>query len=155
MYESLLDEAYNIGIEVVEIPLSNRNKGLYLDGIIAINSNIQSSTEKKCIMAEELGHHYTTVGNIINQSVTENRKQEEKARRWAVKKIASLNDFINAFEHGARTKEEFAEYMDITDEFLIWTADYYYKKYGLSKIVDEQYIIYFNPLGILKRFDSE
>ena len=33
-------------------------------------------TEKACVLAEELGHHYTTVGDIIDQKESENRKQE-------------------------------------------------------------------------------
>ena len=30
--------------------------------------------EKACVLAEELGHHYTTIGDIIDQKESENRK---------------------------------------------------------------------------------
>ena len=66
-YERLQDEACGDGIEVVDYPFeSKRIKGLYCDGTIAIRDNIDTTTEKACVLAEELGHHYTSVGNIID-----------------------------------------------------------------------------------------
>lgn len=35
-----------------------------------------TNVEKACVLAEGLGHYYTTVGNILNQSSTANHKQE-------------------------------------------------------------------------------
>ena len=44
-----------------------RIKGLYCDGYIAINKDIETETERACILAEELGHYYTSSGDIIDQ----------------------------------------------------------------------------------------
>lgn len=129
-------------------------KGFYTakgkSSIILLSKNLQTVNEKVCILAEEIGHHYTTVGDITDMSKVENRRQEEKARRWAAKRVASLKDFINAFEAGCRTREEFAEYISITEEFLDWALNYYHKKYGLMTTVDKRYIVYFQPFGIMK-----
>lgn len=40
--------------------------GLYFNGNIAIEKKL-TQTQKTCVLAEELGHHYTTVGNILDQ----------------------------------------------------------------------------------------
>lgn len=64
-YETLLDEAELERVQVVHTKLNGRIKGLYCDNFIAINSNISTSTEKVCVLAEELGHYHTTVGNIL------------------------------------------------------------------------------------------
>jgi hypothetical protein len=76
MYETLLQEAHEEEIEVVCIPLHGKLKGLYSCNVIAINSNTATEAEKACILAEELGHYHTTVGDILDQSKTQNRKQE-------------------------------------------------------------------------------
>lgn len=75
-YEELQDKACKDGIDVIDYPFnSNRIDGLYCDGTIAIRKDIETSAEKACVLAEELGHYYTSHGNIINMNdvKTENR----------------------------------------------------------------------------------
>ncbi len=78
-------------VHIAEMDLSDVSglKGLYYNGCIAIEQGL-SSNEKSCILAEELGHHYTTVGNILDQSSVSNRKQELRARMWAYNKLIGL-----------------------------------------------------------------
>ena len=85
-YEELLREE---SIPVTEIDMSAipHLKGLYCDGAIGIDKNIETNTEKACVLAEELGHHYTSTGNILDQSSVANRKQEQKARLWGYNKM--------------------------------------------------------------------
>lgn len=73
-YEKLQEEACKDGIDVIDYPFKSKKiKGLYCDGTIAIKDNIDTTTEKACVLAEELGHHYTSVGNIIDMEYTGNR----------------------------------------------------------------------------------
>ena len=96
-YEKLQDEACKDGIEVVDYPFeSERIKGLYCDGTIVIRDNIATTTEKACVLAEELGHHYTSVGNIIDMEYTGNRKQERQARLWGYNRSIGLFGLIRA-----------------------------------------------------------
>lgn len=87
-------------LNIVEMDLSEVSglKGLYVNGRIAINVKM-SDIEKACVLAEELGHHYTTYGNILDQSDTSNRKQELRARAWAYNKQIGLLGLIRAYEH--------------------------------------------------------
>lgn len=95
-------------------------------------------------MAEELGHYYTTVGNILDQTKTNNRKQEHKARRWAIKKFIRIEDFIKAFEADVRNRYELAEFLEVTEGFIDTMLDHFKGIYGIYKEVDG-YVIYFDP----------
>ena len=149
-YELLGDEACKDGIDIIESSFnSNHRKGLYCNGNIALNEKIETSAEKSCILAEELGHHYTTVGNILDQSSVSNRKQELRARMWAYNKLIGLIGIIKSYEHGCQSYHEMAEYLDVTEEFLRDALKRYHQKYGVCTTVDN-YIIYFEPLGVVK-----
>lgn len=147
-YEELLIEADENGLITREKNLL-ANKGLIKGNRIAIKKDISTLTEKSCVLAEELGHHYTTTGYILDQDNTSNRKQELKARMWAYDKQVGFSGLIDAFENKCETLHDMADYLDVTEEFLIETLEAYTSKYGLSKKVGN-YTIYFEPLQIIK-----
>src|SRR5690554_1281432 len=103
-YESILSKI-DPNITVKEIPLKYGLKGIYKNGKIIIDATL-NNTEKTCILAEELGHHYTSTGNIIDQTKVENRKQELRAREWAHQRLISLDKIIAASKEGIRNKYE-------------------------------------------------
>ena len=79
-YECLQDEACGDGIDVIDYTFhSDRIKGLYCDGTVAIRKDMNTA-QKTCTLAEELGHHHTSVGDIIDINSVQNRKQERQAR---------------------------------------------------------------------------
>ena len=151
-YENLLDDANDSGITLDEkYTFDSRLKGLYIDNNIALSSALETSAEKSCILAEELGHHYTSSGNIIDMSVVANRKQELHARAWAYNRLIGLYWIINAYRSGCRNGYEIAEHLNITEEFLAEALQYYRNKYGLCTTVDN-YVVYFEPtLGIFEQ----
>ena len=135
------------GLIVKEKPLL-ANDGRIQDNKIAIRSDIPTQTQKACVMAEELGHYYTTVGNILDQNITSNRKQELRARVWAYNKMVGLTGLLRAYQHGCRNRFEIAEYLDVTEKFLEECLGYYRNRYGVCTKIDN-YVIYFEPhLGI-------
>ena len=135
MYEQLQDEACRDGIDVVDYPFENKNiKGLYCDGVVAIRDTIDTSTEKACILAEELGHHYTSTENILDQTEIEHVKQERKARMWAYNKQIGLSGILSAYKYGCRNLHEMAEHLDL--------------KYGKCTVIDN-YMIFFEPLAVI------
>jgi len=136
-------------VEVIEIPLCGKIKGLYADGVIAINKHM-TNKEKICVLAHELGHHFTTYGNILDQSKVENRKQEHRACAWSYKELIPLRSFLEAHQKGIYTRYELAEFLEVTEEFLEKAIQYYKKKHGLYYEVDN-YLIYFEPLAVLKK----
>lgn len=149
-YEILLSEASENGLIVKEKPLKYNN-GRIKGFRVAIRKDLSTSIEKACVLAEELGHHYTTYGNILDQSDTSNRKQELRARAWAYNKQIGLLGLIRAYEHGCRNRFEIAEYLEVTEEVLEECFIFYRNKYGVCTNVDN-YVVYFIPnLVIMKR----
>lgn len=148
-YDALLDEANAEGISIKERPFKTydgriKGKDIYLRKDMNI-------TEKACVLAEELGHYYTSVGNIIDMDSSSNRKQERQARLWAYNKQIGLKGLVRAYEHGCTASHEIAEYLDVTEEALQECIEFYRDKYGEYKTV-EHYIIFFIPhLAVLKK----
>lgn len=146
VYESLLAEADQEGIITKEKNLQ-ANDGLIVGNRIAIRDGM-TGVKKSCVLAEELGHYYTSSGNILDQDDVRNRQQELRARAWAYDKRIGLIGLIRAFEHGCRNRYEIADYLDVTEEFLDECLAYYRNQYGICTRVDN-YVIYFEPhLGI-------
>lgn len=150
--EKLEQEAFEDKVKVHDYYLGEESlKGIYIDGNVAINTAVNSSTEKTCVLAEELGHHHTSVGNILDMNDVCNRKQERQARLWGYNKLIGLSGIINAFRAGCHNRHEIAEKLDVTEEYLQECIDCYRDKYGVYTIVDN-YIIYFIPnLAVMKR----
>lgn len=150
-YEELCQIATDDDVEIINYTFtSDRIKGLYCDGTIALDSDMYAESERTCVLAEELGHHYTSSGNIIDQSMTGNRKQELIARTWAYNKLIGLSGIIDAYKAGCRNKSEMAEHLNVTEEFLTDALERYRNKYGTYATVNN-YIIYFEPfLGVLE-----
>lgn len=153
LYEELLLEAEMEGLEIEEREFNARIKGLYIEGVIALNSSITTRSEKTCVLAEEIGHYYMTIGNILDQSKPENRKQERQARAWAYNRLIGLEGLINAHENGAGSISEIAEFLGVSDRFLCEALQYYYETYGLTCKVDD-YIICFSPVKIFKKISK-
>lgn len=149
-YEILLSEASENGLVVKEKPLKYNN-GRIKGSRVAIRQDLSTSIEKACVLAEELGHHYTTYGNILDQSDASNRKQELRARAWAYNKQIGLLGLIRAYEHGCRNRFEIAEYLEVTEEVLEECLIFYRNKYGVCANVDN-YVVYFIPnLVVMKK----
>lgn len=146
-YEQLLDSADQEGLAVKEVSLSTHD-GLIRDKCIAIRKDIPTQVKKACVLAEELGHHYTSAGNILDQTEIENIKQERKARMWAYNKQIGLSGILSAYQYGCRNLHEMAEHLDVTETFLKDALDAYLLKYGKYTVVDN-YMIFFEPLGVV------
>ena len=149
--ERLEDEACRDGIEIVNCRFNSpRIKGLYCDKTIGINLDIDTSAEKTCVLAEELGHHHTSVGDILDMTDVSNRKQERQARLWGYNKLIGLSGLIKAYEAGCQDKYEVAEFLGVTDEYLCECLEVYRDKYGIGTTVDNYYVMFIPHLAVGK-----
>lgn len=149
-YELLVDKAYRSGANVYELDLGVEIPcGKCVGNSLIINKNINTD-EKLCILAEELGHFKTTVGNITDQTKIYNRKQEVKARAWGYNESIGLQGLIDAFNKGYTDAIDIANFLCVDLKFLNDAINYYKSKYGL-KCKFENYTIFFSPtLQIVK-----
>ena len=131
-YEKLLDKAKDNNVTIYEkYDLSGtRLQGLYCNGSIALSNKLETEAEKFSILNEEMGHHFTSTGDIIDMSDTSNRKQELRARLWG------YNNAIGLF--------------GVSEQYLCEALETYAAKYSPFTQVDN-YIIYFDPsFGVLE-----
>lgn len=145
-YEILLQEAESNGIYIKEnSKFKSEADGLINGNVIGINRNIRAYKKRTCVLAEELGHYYTTVGNILDQSNEENRKQEQKARLWAYNRLIGLDGIIKAYKNNCQNLHEVADFLEVTEEFLKDTLQAYSNKYG-THVDYGDYTITFIPV---------
>ncbi len=141
-------------LEVVECELpSKKLKGLYSDNVIYLKPNM-TEIEKRCILAEELGHYETSAGNILDYSNLNNWKQEIKARNWAVDRLVTLDKLIDAYNQGVRDKYELAEYLSVTDDFLDYSITRLSQRFGVM-VKCGDYVIYFKPNLMIFKGETE
>lgn len=149
--EKLEQEAFENKVKVHDYYLGEESlKGLYIDRNIAINTSVNNSVEKTCVLAEELGHHHTSVGDILDMSDSGSRKQERQARLWGYNKLIGLRGIIRAYEAGCQNCHEIAEFLDVTEEFLLDCIETYRDKYGLGTEIDGYYVMFIPHLTVWK-----
>jgi len=132
--EDLKKLAKSENINIVYIPLLQRKKGLwglyvpgkqgekptiYLD--TELNDNPELYRLARCILAEELGHHFTGVWSFFKiHTSLKMTSDDEKALRWATNKLIPTNELISLLEKGV-------EGINLVDNFGV-TAWFMYRK---------------------------
>jgi Zn-dependent peptidase ImmA (M78 family) len=142
--ENMIMLARQEGIIITEYPLIPPLLGVYLNNsntlpAIGLSTYIKSYEEKRCIMAEELGHHFTSSGICLptNREFycyterTEISKIEFKALKWAANYLMPEHDFLDVISSGLYEPWEIAEHFNVTDEF----AAFRLRLFGARKTV--------------------
>ena len=143
-YEELLDTADQLDLAVKEQPLTVHD-GLIRGRRIAIRKSIETQAEKSCVLAEELGHYFTSFGNILNMDEIQNRKQELRARLSGYDMQIGLIGIVECYKHHCRSIYEMTEYLQVTEEYLKEALECYSRKYGENLVTIDNYAIRFVP----------
>lgn len=121
-------ETQNIIIEETNFK-NSKVKGLYiklndLPAIIALDKSILSYRSLfLSILAEELGHHFTTQGDLLKESNSYSEKliknkKEILARKWASDFLISDDEFVQALNCCICNNFDMCDYFDVTEEIL-------------------------------------
>lgn len=144
-YETLLNEADKTGVYVIEnADFESHSDGLINGDVIGLNKNIDTTIQKACVLAEELGHYHTTVGNITDLSDANNSKQEYRARLWAHNHLVGLYGIVSCYKAGCHSLHEMAAHLEVSEEFMAEVLETYRGKYG-ERVKFDNYIIFFEP----------
>lgn len=139
----------NDWVEIEETDrLPSFQPGFYRNGKIYIKSSL-SETRKAEVLYEELAHHKLTYGNILDQSKWINRKFENYARRAGYQAALPLRIIIEAYHYGINNLHELAEYVELSEEYIIKVIEFYKNKYGLSTYFN-CHVIKFEPLQVFE-----
>ncbi|WP_346977923.1 ImmA/IrrE family metallo-endopeptidase [Clostridium perfringens] len=157
-----LSDIYNLiedeNIELEEVYFKSYNiEGIYfkvsgMNPIIGIHKNLLADTRKYIsVLAEELGHHFTSSGNLTSECITysdklNRSKQEKRARIWASNFLISDNEIIGAILQNINTIYGLSLHFNVTEEIVKYKLlSIYLKedKFRISKLmIIEDEIIY-------------
>ncbi|MGU8698408.1 ImmA/IrrE family metallo-endopeptidase [Clostridium perfringens] len=148
----------NENIKLEEIYFKSSNiQGIYfkvsgMNPIIGIHKKLLTDTRKYIsILAEELGHHFTSSGNLTSECITYSdklniSKQEKRARIWASNFLISDNEIIGAILQNINTIYGLSLHFNVTEEIIKYKLlSIYLKedKFRISKLmIMEDEIIY-------------
>ncbi|TER96787.1 ImmA/IrrE family metallo-endopeptidase [Staphylococcus epidermidis] len=152
LYEDLVIKNKHIPIDD-GIALKGDFEGLYDNGVILIDKNL-SETRKAEVLYEELAHHKLTYGNILDQSKDINRKFENYARRYGYEAALPLHIIVEAHNYGVNNLYELAEYVQLSEKYIVEILEHYKNKYGYSTRYGK-YVIQFEPLRVFEYKDIE
>jgi hypothetical protein len=155
--EEIEDLCAACGIEIERAALPAKVDALYFSAsgtkpVIAVDYKLRKHSEQVGAIAEELGHHYTTVGNLLTDARKAKatiRKQEQLARRWAFQYAVSFSGIIDAWDAGARSLHDMAEHLGIEGAFLLEALETYENVYG-SFVITGETMITFRPVSVLR-----
>lgn len=118
---SLYSLAERENIEVVDYSFDRTINGIYIDNLKCIGlEKSLNDTERKCTIAEELGHYYCNATYPLscrNEALID--KAEYRAKKWAVKALVSPSDLEKVKLLGLKYKWEIAEFLGVTE----WVAE--------------------------------
>lgn len=154
IYEELLTEANDIGLVVKETSLQSAD-GRCKGERIAVRKDIPTIARKSDVLAEELGHYHTTVGNIIEQDSIADIKQESSARFWAYNRRIGLLGIVNAYKAHYYNIYDMAEYLEVSEPFLADALECYRQKYGRGVSIGDYYVRFEPNIQVFECFLCE
>jgi len=139
------------GIQMEEWDFPSSLLGLYMKEpgcppTIGLNKDIVYNTKlHTCVLAEEIGHYYTTSGDCVSPFYSFNErvvysKKERLAMKWAVDFLIPINEIITAVREGL-TIEDVSDRLSVSRKFLDYGLMLYSKIYPYIKIKDGEFLI--------------
>ena len=148
-YEELEDMAQKMGLHVDEKPLQY-NDGRIRGSRVLIRSTIPTNRQKAAVLCEEIGHHQTAVGNILDEKDPWSRKIEQRGRAWSYDLLIGLSGIVKAAQAGCTSRYEAAELLDVPEDVLQDAVDYYRGKYGSRAVKEGPFLVRFDPSGVIE-----
>lgn len=127
---SLLKMADDYGIKVEYWEFRPPLEAVYwsfpgLPPVIGLSDSLfESRAHFRCVLAEELGHHFTTAGEAIPKTFfhysnrLEVSRAEYRAIRWAALHLIPLDKLQQAVKRGICERRELAEHFDVTEDMV-------------------------------------
>lgn len=131
-YEWLYQQATDQGVHVIDdAPLPAPFRGLYTrageQAVIWICPQM-TEPQRTCVLAEEIGHHFTSYGDERTMGYWQISQQETRAIAKAIELLLPWDKLRRILLQNNWTRWELAEHLGVTEEFLRWALTYYQVK---------------------------
>jgi Zn-dependent peptidase ImmA (M78 family) len=121
----MYDLAEKENIYIKEVSLPEGYLGLYRAEadikLILISTCIDGEKTKRCVLAEELGHHFTSVGNVMKFCRQKYQylgmKQEKRAWKWALDFLVPTDKLLECV-NDKYTIPEIGDIFGVTIKFV-------------------------------------
>lgn len=131
----LINEANRLGVPVHFCSFNSGLKGFYTGGknpAIIISESIRTNIPLvRCVIAEEIGHHYTSVGFGFPKpyKITQNHlgiiRGENSAWRWACDRLIPADKLLQAVRRGIVSIWDLAEHFRVVEEMVYYRLKVY------------------------------
>lgn len=158
--EALLDKYNELKIREIDLVL-DKLKGYYRknkqnpNGIVYLNENFDYYVQNG-VLAEEIGHHETSHGNLLGAYKKSSKdhisklKQEHRAKRFGYQLAIPLDKLINCYKEGLwGNLDDMCNYLEVDRKYFYEAIEDYKNKYG-EYVAYKDYLIHFTPLLIRK-----
>ena len=120
---ALYDFAIEQNIDVLEfsMPLNGSMSVMSDSGHCCIGMDptiIDGNAEERVHLGHELGHCVTGSFYSIHTAIDSRQRHENKADKWAIRKLIPLDDFDEAIDAGCAAVWELAEHFGVTERFM-------------------------------------
>ena len=127
---SLYSLAEQQNIEVLQYPLKeNGSMSIMADNgscYIGMDKSVQDgNVQERVHLGHELGHCLTGSFYNIHTAVDSRQRHENRADKWAVKKLIPVRELDQAVADGHTEIWELAEYFGVTEDFIRKAVCYY------------------------------
>lgn len=150
-FERLEQTAYdsNIYLLTASLPVNGYYYSTEDFKTITLNTALNTTCERCCVLAEELGHHYTTPIDLFKASPHLQERYERRALQWAAYELVPLHRLVRAWQRGIRSVWDLAEYLNVTEAFLRRALELYEAQYGVCARCGD-YCIHFRPMEVTR-----
>ena len=112
-------------VQIHEYVPRGQLKAFYVDKHIFMDTDL-TEQERSCILAEELGHHFTADRNCLDQTKVNNLFCEWKGRIWSYEVMLPLSQLKAVLHTGITEVKELANLFELTEEFVTEALRYYF-----------------------------
>ena len=128
--QDLYDLATEQNIEVIQYPMRENGSMSIMSpsGLcyIGMDESIQDGgVQERVHLSHELGHCITGSFYNIHAAIDNRQRHENRADKWAIKRLISQDDLDNAVANGLTEIWELAEFFGVTEEFMKKAVCYY------------------------------
>lgn len=108
--------------------------------IIGINKSIENDERLlRTVLAEEIGHHFTSIGDLTSECFTYSEtlikcKYEKLARKWASDFLIQDSELIAALKKGITTTYDLANLFFVTEELIKFKLDIMSKRNSVQAL---------------------
>ena len=124
--QKLYETADGQGLQVCYFPMRQSCALSTPDGFIGMDvDKLENSAGELVCLAHEMGHCLTGSFYTTDSDACQRRRCEERADRWAIRRLVPLEDLQHALAAGLTRPFELAEYFSVPEEFLQKCLRYY------------------------------